>query len=146
MKKRLHILLMLLALVLSLVSCGESEEEKNDSGKVQTIEELKEEEKNAARAEIEKQNKARMTEDEIRMYFGKRPADFDPSVFSVSSDKYRITSLLFEGLTGIDSEGKVYPFGAESWSVGKNTDGNTVMTLKLRETAWSDGVPVRADD
>jgi len=83
----------------------------------------------------------------IEAYFGIRPDDFDPTVFATNSDKYQITSLLFEGLFTIDKNGKLQKAGASSWKyeVDERED-ELKLTIKLSSNKWSDGVSVRADD
>ena len=55
----------------------------------------------------------------------------------------RIIGQLSEGLTRRGADGKVGPGVARSWTV--SPDG-LVWTFKLRNTKWSDGVPLTADD
>lgn len=50
---------------------------------------------------------------------------------------------MFEGLVTYSAEAKVVPGMAESWTV--TPDGMT-YTFKLRDTRWSNGDPVKADD
>lgn len=83
----------------------------------------------------------------IDMYFGKRPSDFDPTVFATNSDKYQITSLIYEGLVGIDKNGKVTKLGASSWEYEIDEREDALrLTIKLADKKWSDGIAVRADD
>ncbi len=84
----------------------------------------------------------------IEMYYGStRPVDLDPTTIAVNSDKYQVTSLIFEGLTAIDANGKVTGAGATEWEYGiDERDQALKLTLKLKNTNWSDSIPVFADD
>ncbi len=93
--------------------------------------------------EIEEEDKGAI----IDMYFGQMPDSLDPTQFSVNSDKYQITSLLFEGLTTVDAKGNVKGAGASDWEYEVDErDGDLKLYIKLKSTKWSDSIPVRADD
>ncbi len=123
--KRLISLLLSAVLMLSmLASCNNSDDENMP-------------------AEEEEQDKGAI----IEMYFGQMPRDFDPTNFATDSDEYQITALIYEGLTGIDKNGKVYGIGAEEWEYEVDErDGELKLLMKLKSSKWSDGIPVRADD
>ncbi len=123
LKKFLALLLSALMLTSMLAACGGDKEEE---------EEVEEEvDKGAV----------------IDMYFGARPDDFDPTVFATNSDKYQITSLLYEGLTGIDKKGKLVKVGAADWEYEiDEREDELKLTIKLAGKKWSDGISVRADD
>lgn len=119
LKKFLALLLSGLMLTGMLASCGDNDEEEKevDNGAI------------------------------IDMYLGQRPDNFDPTVFATNSDKYQITSLLFEGLTGIDKNGKVVKLGASKWEYEVDErDDQLKLIIKLANKKWSDGISVRADD
>lgn len=122
LKRFLALLLSAVMLTSMLASCGNEEEEE---------EEEKEEDKGAI----------------VEMYFGQKPDDLDPTVFATNSDKYKITALLFEGLTTIDSKGKVQKLGASEWKYEVDErDDELKLVIKLAGKKWSDGITVRADD
>ena len=122
LKRLLSLLLSAILMTSMLASCGEDKDE---------LEEEEEIDKGAI----------------IDMYFGQMPDDFDPTLYAVNSDKYQITSLLFEGLTGIDENGKLYKAGASEWEYEVDErDGQLKLLIKLKSTRWSDGIAVRADD
>lgn len=50
---------------------------------------------------------------------------------------------MFLGLTQHTADGQVIPAMAENWTT---TDDGLVWTFNLRETTWSDGVPLTAED
>lgn len=70
------------------------------------------------------------------------PATLDPHT-STGTWEDRIQSDMFMGLTQSAADGSTIPGVAESWEV--SADGLT-WTFHLRESYWSDGVPVTADD
>ena len=73
---------------------------------------------------------------------GAEPETLDPAL-AESVGANNITRDLFEGLTAMDSAGRVVPGVALSWSQGNPT----TWTFKLRANArWSNGDPVTADD
>ncbi|MBN3859675.1 oligopeptide ABC transporter substrate-binding protein OppA [Neisseriaceae bacterium PsAf] len=70
------------------------------------------------------------------------PESLDPQKAS-GMPEAQILKDLFEGLTDVNSQGKVVPGVADSWE-SKN---NQIWTFHLREDAkWSNGEPVTADD
>jgi oligopeptide transport system substrate-binding protein len=72
---------------------------------------------------------------------GADPATLDPSL-NGASDGGDVINQTFEGLVR-EINGVVQPGIAESWEV--SGDGKTV-TFHLRESNWSDGTPLTADD
>lgn len=70
------------------------------------------------------------------------PATLDPHT-STGTWEDRIQSDMFMGLTQSAADGSTIPGVAERWEI--SPDG-LVWTFHLRESAWSDGVPVTADD
>ena len=70
------------------------------------------------------------------------PETLDPAK-ATGSWETRIIAQLSEGLTRRGADGRVEPAIARSWTV--SPDG-LVWTFMLRATAWSDGVPLTADD
>jgi oligopeptide transport system substrate-binding protein len=72
---------------------------------------------------------------------GGEPAGLDPQAIESVQD-YRVCSALYEGLLVPDPQtGAPLPGLAESWSF--SPDYKTI-TFKLRNAAWSDGVPITA--
>ncbi|MGS0973699.1 MAG: peptide ABC transporter substrate-binding protein [Candidatus Izemoplasmataceae bacterium] len=72
---------------------------------------------------------------------GADPATLDPGL-NGASDGGDVINNTFEGLVR-EINGEVLPGIAESWST--SSDGLTV-TFNLRESNWSDGTPLTADD
>ena len=123
--KRLLALLLTAALSVSMLACSKTTEDDEK-------EEEEEEDKGAI----------------IDMYFGEKiPYDFDPTTLAVNSDEYWLTSMLYEGLFGIDKNGKLYGLGASEWDYEVDEiDGQLKLLISLKSTKWSDSIPVRADD
>jgi oligopeptide transport system substrate-binding protein len=72
---------------------------------------------------------------------GSEPETLDPALAS-GVPANNVIRDMFEGLTAVDSNGKVVPGVAESW---KQTDPKT-WVFKLRKNAkWSNGEPVTAE-
>lgn len=75
--------------------------------------------------------------------FSDEPPAIDPGI-SVGNVQSTIYAALYEGLVGLDKEGKIVPAAAESWTVSE--DGK-IYTFKLRDgLKWSDGKPLTAKD
>jgi oligopeptide transport system substrate-binding protein len=72
---------------------------------------------------------------------GADPKTIDP-VLNGASDGGDVINQTFEGLVR-EKSGTIYPGLAESWDVSE--DGMTV-TFHLRESKWSDGTPLTAND
>ena len=70
------------------------------------------------------------------------PATLDPHT-STGTWEDRIQSDMFMGLTQSAADGTTIPGVAERWDT--SADG-LVWTFHLRESSWSDGAPVTADD
>lgn len=69
--------------------------------------------------------------------------ELDPH-FAVTVPDYHLFSALFEGLFVYDPEtGEGKPGLASRWSTDET---GTVYTFELRQTTWSDGEPITADD
>ena len=70
------------------------------------------------------------------------PASLDPHKVSGTWENY-VVGDMFVGLTTEDPKAKAIPGVAESWTI--SDDGKT-YTFKLRESFWSDGTPLTAND
>ena len=80
---------------------------------------------------------------EIPIYIGEAIYDFDPSDYYVDSNAEEFMSLLYEPLFTLNSKGKLKKAAAKKYKVDKE---ERTITITLRETYWSDGVRVKADD
>jgi oligopeptide transport system substrate-binding protein len=81
------------------------------------------------------------TEDVFRWNIGAEPKTLDPGL-NGASDGADVINNTFEGLVR-EINGEVYPGIAESWDISE--DGTTI-TFHLRESNWSDGTPLTAND
>ena len=80
---------------------------------------------------------------EVRVYLGGGVFDFDPSDYYVSTDAENILSLLYEPLFTLGTNGKIQYAAADDYDVDED---ERKITIELRETYWSDGIPVKASD
>lgn len=81
---------------------------------------------------------------QIKVYLGESVYDFDPTDYYVDSNAELVMSLLYDPLFKVSEDGKLKCDGAaESYEVDE-TERKIVIDLK--ESYWSDGVRVRADD
>ena len=81
---------------------------------------------------------------EIKVYLGEKVYDFDPTDYYVDSNAELVMSLLYDPLFRVNEKGKLKCDGAaDSYKVDEKT--NTIV-IDLKETYWSDGVRVKADD
>ena len=83
----------------------------------------------------------------IRAYLSEPIYDFDPLAAFDNEQNLRIVSMLFIGLFRADENGKPKKDLVDKYEYAEDKDrGSYVLTLKLKSTAWSDGVPVSAGD
>lgn len=80
---------------------------------------------------------------EIPIYIGEAIYDFDPSDYYADSNAEEFMSLLFEPLFTLNARGKLKKAAAKKYKVDKD---ERTITITLRESYWSDGVRVKADD
>ena len=71
------------------------------------------------------------------------PKSLDPQLASDASG-ITIDSLIYEGLTRLDQEGKVVPAAAESWEISE--DGLKWVFHLRKDMKWANGDPVIAKD
>lgn len=139
--KKILAMLLVLALSLSMfVGCGKKEEVKTEEPAATT--DTKTEEP-AADTTVKEETPAATEEASniLNWNIGADPKTIDPTL-NGASDGGDVINQTFEGLTR-EKSGVVHPGIAESWVVSE--DGLTV-TFKLRESKWSDGTPLTAND
>ncbi len=74
---------------------------------------------------------------------GTEPESIDPQLIQ-GEPEHRIEYVLFDGLVANDPKtAKAIPAIAESWDI---SDDKTVITFHLRDSVWSDGTPLTAND
>ncbi len=78
----------------------------------------------------------------LRRGNGSEPQSLDPQI-STGVPSSHIQRDLFEGLVAEDKDGKIVPGVAEKWEISE--DGLT-YTFHLRDTTWTNGDKVSADD
>ncbi len=78
----------------------------------------------------------------INYQLGATPKSLDPALNN-ATDGASVIQQCFDGLTRRDKDGKIVPAVAESWDI--SADGLT-WTFHLRDTKWSDGKPVTAQN
>lgn len=84
----------------------------------------------------------------ITMYLAEEIYDYDPAVGFTDTATAKILSLVFEGLTVLDSEGEWEEGMMDSYEYiePKTKDDHYKLQIELRETKWSDGRTVQAND
>lgn len=80
---------------------------------------------------------------EISVYLGDPIYDFDPSDYYVDSNAEQVMSLLYEPLFTLDEKGDFKYAAAKSYKVNEE---EREISITLRESYWSDGARVKADD
>ena len=80
---------------------------------------------------------------EISVYLGEGVFDLDPSDYYVSDNAAQLMSLIYEPLFSINKRGKLKCAAADDYDVDKD---RREITITLKETYWSDGTRVKAED
>lgn len=82
----------------------------------------------------------------INMYLADEAFDFDPQKPITDDSQLKITRLLFEGLTTLKDNGKWEPAIMDSYTVNENDREGYSITIELKQTKWTDGRTVQAND
>ena len=85
----------------------------------------------------------------LPMYLAGDPSNLnlDPGKLVYSAEAVKFTGLIFEGLTVMDESGKLQKGMAKNWTIKENAaKGEYIIEFELKESKWSDGKPVTADD
>ena len=80
---------------------------------------------------------------EISVYLGEEIYDFDPTEYYADSNAEALMSLLYEPLFSVNSKGKLECSAAKKYRIDKE---KSEIVIELRESYWSDGKRVVADD
>ncbi len=81
----------------------------------------------------------------IRMYLTEPIYDFDPLQAFENSGNLQVVNLLFSGLFKADEDGDVKPDLVDEYEyVYDEKEDRYYLSLTLKETKWSDGVPLTA--
>ncbi len=79
----------------------------------------------------------------ISVYLGEGVYDLDPTAYAVSDNAGQVISLLYEPLFTINAKNRLGKAAAKSYKIDKK---ERRITVTLRESYWSDGVRLTADD
>lgn len=82
----------------------------------------------------------------IDMYLTTEVYDFDPQRSITDDAMLKIYSLIYEGLTKLDENGKWKNALMKSYKVDVDKDGEFSILVTLNNTRWSDGRTVQASD
>lgn len=80
---------------------------------------------------------------EISVYLGGGVYDLDPSDYYVSDNAAQLLSLIYEPLFRLDDDGDLECAAADDYEVDKD---KRKIHITLKETYWSDGMRVKAED
>ena len=83
----------------------------------------------------------------INVYIGSEITDFDPAVAYLDDSAAKVLGLVYEGLTRIGENGKVEKALMKKYEIFEEPEKNEYrMEITLKNTTWSDGRVVSADD
>ena len=83
----------------------------------------------------------------VNVYIGSEISDFDPALAYIDDSAVKVLGLVYEGLTRIGENGKVENALMKSYKVIEDPEkGDYTMEITLKDTKWSDGRVVSADD
>ncbi len=84
---------------------------------------------------------------EINMYIANMPYDLDPTRIQYDSENLKFYSLIYESLFRINEKGKLENALVKEAEIEEDErTGEIKLILELKNTKWSDGVSVTADD
>lgn len=83
----------------------------------------------------------------INVYIGNEISDYDPALAYTDDSAAKVLGLVYEGLTRINSNGKVENALMKSYKIIEDPEKNDYrMQITIKNTKWSDGRVVAADD
>ncbi len=83
----------------------------------------------------------------INMYLTDQVYDLDPAKAYMNESALRLVSLIFDNLFILDDDGKVKKSLADSYEITEDDNAEEYeMIITLKETAWTDGTPITAND
>ncbi len=83
----------------------------------------------------------------ITMYLTDDIYDFDPANAYNNKEALSVVSLMFDTLFTLNDKGKVKKSLVDKYVIKEDVEkGEYTMELTLKETAWSNGTPISADD
>lgn len=84
---------------------------------------------------------------EIDMYMGTKVMNLDPAVAYTDENAVQILSLIYEGLTKLNENGKLEKALAKKWKILEDPKtGEPYLEVVIKDTYWSDGSVVSAND
>lgn len=84
---------------------------------------------------------------EFEIYMGTKVMDLDPAIAYTDENAVKILSLIFEGLTRLDENGKLKKALAKDWEIVEDSrTGEQRLEIVINDTYWSDGSLVQAND
>lgn len=72
--------------------------------------------------------------------------NLDPATAYADEASAKLLALMYEGLTTIDSKGRLKGAVADEWEIYTDRDGQKTIDITLKLTRWSDGQTVDAED
>ena len=82
----------------------------------------------------------------VNMYLASETYNFDPQISITDDSMLKIMSLLYEGLTTLNSKGKWEKAMMEDYSVNADDRDGYSVIVTLKQTKWTDGRYVQAID
>jgi len=82
----------------------------------------------------------------IPVYISDEIVNLDPAYAYDNETSLKILPLIYEGLTTINEKGKVEKALMDKYTYEQQEDGTWMMEVTLKESYWSDGITVTADD
>ncbi len=82
----------------------------------------------------------------VDMYLTTEVLNFDPQVSMTDDAQLKVMSLMYEGLTTIDENGKWQKAGMKSYKIETDDGENFSILVTLNSNRWSDGRTVQASD
>ena len=90
---------------------------------------------------------------QINMYLTSEVYNFDPAYAHLDSSAVKLLSLMYEGIMKLDDNGKVKKALCDTWEYVEDEgideesdeDNTYTMTITLKDSGWTDGRAVHAD-
>ena len=83
----------------------------------------------------------------VNVYIGNEISDYDPALAYTDDSAVKVLGLIYEGLTRINDKGKVENAMMKSYKIIEKPDKNEYkMEITIKDSKWSDGRAVSADD
>ena len=84
---------------------------------------------------------------EFDIYLGKKVMNLDPAIAYTDENAVKIINLIFEGLFKLDENGKLKKALAKKYEILEDPKtGEDYLEITIKDTHWSDGSKVQAND